>query len=664
MTVTTNTNSGSFTADGLATPRSINFRLINHADLIVTANGVVQTLNVHYSLSGTFPSITMTPITPYWASGVVVRYRRKTPAKQEYDPQPGVDLSANSIELELDRQTMALQDVDADLLDTKSRALMVPMGEVAPAVVGLSDGEGMYLGVEGGQIVPLSSPDAVLLAQANAALTAANAALATVTGPLASVSRYSPRPRRWTSPSGMLNPLGVAMDCNGERYSYSSDIHALNDWSQSETGITQLYVHPLTGNDSNPGTSEGSPWKSLDKIVSSAPDKSIIDVMYHSFDYNTALAGSYDFGTRRIKIRPKVSERVLVNSWRFSYDLAFLSWTKDGDAYKTTASINGAAVQNMMDGKYRDQDALPLPFVYVTTSALVKSTPGSWWWDSGTGTLWVHMIDGRVPDPADGWIPITSFSGMNITTDGSLALEGMEFAFHGGSAGSAALRVRPTTAFVPAVVKLALQDVLAYGSDGNAIALLDMQVATLKRVRGGFCRYDVFNHSSFRSTGTAAEDTTYYEDNCYGVLPGYDKTRSMPAASNSNNISTGHRGANIFRLGTRGRDCPNSFIADVHGCYSMNAGIVPTESTLTGGLFLNNFWNQRLTGQGPASAKMVLIGCGGEALSSGRNVFSNADDTDTAATLGEIHVADWLGPPSASRKLGTIVKNYETGAAL
>ncbi len=621
-------------------------------DTVVDPADYTVTLNVDRTGTVTFDSAP--------ASGNEVYILSDVSFEHSIDREDGAPWKAAPENLVNDRAAAR----DIWLKGRLDRALLVPVGATPPTVGDLE--EGKVLGVVGGEIVSLETNENLILL-ANQALADANAALATITGPLATVTRYSPRPRRWASPSGMLNPLGVAMDCNGERYSYSSDIHDLNDWAQHETGITQLYVNPDPtgpGNDANPGTSEGSPWKSLDKIVSSAPDKSIIDVMYPSFDYNTALAGNYDFGTRRIKIRPKVSERVLLNSWRFSYNLAFLSWVADGDAYYTDASINGGAIQNFADGKYRDQDGLPLFPTYVTSSALVKSTPGSWWWDNSIGRFWCHMIDGRVPDPADGWIPITSFSGGNFLTDGSLTLEGLELGFHGGGAGSAALRVRPSTAFVPAVAKLALKDVLAYGADGNAVALLDMQVATLKRVRGGYSRYDFLNHSSFRSTGTAAEDTTYYEDDCYGAYPGYDRTRSMPTASNSNNITTGHRGANIFRNGTRGIGCPNSFVADVHGCFSMNAGIFPTESTKDGGLFLNNFWNQRYADEGLPGAKMVLIGCGGDARSAGRSVFSNRDDSDTVATNAVIEVADWLGPPSASRTVGTLVNNYETGAAL
>lgn len=506
--------------------------------------------------------------------------------------------------------------------------------------------------------------DGVVLAALQAQVTSLQAQVTTLQGPLAPVNRYSPRPRRWFSPSGMNNPLAVAFDCDGQDYAYSGDIHELNDWANFETGITVLYMHAKDGLDSNPGTTEGSPWKSIDKVVSSAPDKSIIYNLYPFIDYNAALAGSYNFGTRRIKIVNMTPMRAIWNSWRLNYNLAHLAWTADGNAYKTTASINGATIRNMMDGKYRDLDGLPWPFIYVTSSALVKLTPGSWWWDVATGTLWVHMPDHRVPDPLDGWIPITSYSGGIFRTDGALTLEGFEFAFHSGGANLPTFRVQPHTTGVAAVAKVALYDIMAYGGDGNAIENYDILTSTYKKVRGGYAGRDILNHTSFRSSGTAAEDCTLYEDDCVGRYAGYDKTRDLGTLSNSNNLSTGHRGRHLFRRGTRGDNIPNSTIADVHGCFSFNSQLNLPEATKDGGMFLNTYWNQQLGTEGSDGAKMVLIGCGGNAIKAGRSVFSNIADDNINPSSGIIELADWLGPTTASRTIGTILKDHETGLLL
>ena len=181
--------------------------------------------------------------------------------------------------------------------------------------------------------------------------------------------------------------------------------------------------------------------------------------------------------------------------------------------------------------------------------------------------------------------------------------------------------------------------------------------------RGSNSHYALFNYSSSRSTGTQAKEMTVYERNCSGHSPGVSKAIANPGASSSNNVSTGHRGLSIYRVGLNGHTSDNSFIADVQGCYSMNFGINLIESQ-GGGLFQNGFWYQRLSGEGKAGAIGILIGCSPGAFNVGKYDLSNWNDGETAATLGEIHIADWLGSSGVTVRAGTIVKNYETGATL
>lgn len=134
MTIAITTSRASYVADGLATPRSVGFPLESTSDLIVKVNGAQQTLNVHYSITGPLSAPILTPLSPFWANGAVVRYRRKTPAKQQYNAQPGVDLKSADLEKQLDRQTMAIQDIDGQVEDFGARALLVPDGQFSAPV--------------------------------------------------------------------------------------------------------------------------------------------------------------------------------------------------------------------------------------------------------------------------------------------------------------------------------------------------------------------------------------------------------------------------------------------------------------------------------------------------------------------------------------------------
>lgn len=476
------------------------------------------------------------------------------------------------------------------------------------------------------------------------------------------IIRVSPRPAKWTAPTGMNNPLGIWVDCDGRTFSFNKRPYELTDWTETETGITHYYIDYVNGNDANAGTSAGAgnAWKTFGKAVSSAVDKSIIHLVDASVGYLSHTAGTPNFASRRIKIiGDNASGRTLFSGWRETYTAAYMTWVADGSAFKSTASIVGTTVKAMLDGNHRDRYGLPLPMPHVASLAVCKTTPGSWNWD-GT-TLSVHMIDARTPNPTDGWIPVTSFSNFNITSDVDLTIENCEFAYNGGAASQASIRISNTTAFVENTKKVALKNVLGFGSSGNAIHIYDAKTVALQECYGAHCYYDIFNYTTFISGGTRAQWMTVYEDNCFGHGTGYS-WRENPSASSSNNITTGHGGLHVWRVNPGGYNVQNSFLADVNGCYSINFGASPRESQT--GLFQYNYWYQKLSGEGSANAKMILIGCGGDAINSGKYHFGNMVDTDSAPSLGEIHITDLILAGSIKYGTGTILKNYDTGTTI
>lgn len=149
MTRTATTSRASYVADGLATPRNVGFPLESATDLIVKVNGILQTLNLHYSINGSLSNPVMTPLSPFWANGATVRYKRKTPAKQEYDAQAGVALQAESLEAALDRNAMVAQDLSGDMAELEARAIRVPEGENAAELPPLASRAGKVAAFDG-----------------------------------------------------------------------------------------------------------------------------------------------------------------------------------------------------------------------------------------------------------------------------------------------------------------------------------------------------------------------------------------------------------------------------------------------------------------------------------------------------------------------------------
>lgn len=106
------------------------FRFLAAADLIVTRR-IGQTItNVAPSLvSGVGNADGGTIRIASSVSGAVLRIRRRTARTQPTDYTPGDRFQAETHELALDRQMMALQETDADVAGIQSRAVLAPVGE-------------------------------------------------------------------------------------------------------------------------------------------------------------------------------------------------------------------------------------------------------------------------------------------------------------------------------------------------------------------------------------------------------------------------------------------------------------------------------------------------------------------------------------------------------
>lgn len=120
--------SDSYVADGTLTPRSIGFKVLNAAELVVLADGETQTLDGQYTLSGDLPSGAgiITPIVA-WPAGTIIFYKRVSVEQQRYNVPSGVPLTGPKLELELDRRALIEQEIRLNL----TRVLTLPDGEVA-----------------------------------------------------------------------------------------------------------------------------------------------------------------------------------------------------------------------------------------------------------------------------------------------------------------------------------------------------------------------------------------------------------------------------------------------------------------------------------------------------------------------------------------------------
>lgn len=152
MTLTTEYAPKEFIADGLGTPRTIEFELRRPEDLRVEADGVAQVQGTHYAVTGAFPSQKIEPIAPYWANGAIIAYWRETASRQEYDIEPGESLRAKSLEDELDRGAMQRQEQNDEIARSPKFARGATVYDIGPIA------EGQALALVGGKVVGVENP--------------------------------------------------------------------------------------------------------------------------------------------------------------------------------------------------------------------------------------------------------------------------------------------------------------------------------------------------------------------------------------------------------------------------------------------------------------------------------------------------------------------------
>ena len=132
MPVSEQTPVNSYTGNGVTTVFAYTFKIIAAADIEVTVDGVVKTLTTDYSVSGvgadgggnvTFISAP--------ANGTTVVIQRAMAYERATDYQENGDLPAQTLDDDLDRGVMLLQQLKATL----TRSIKLPAGETTEQVI-------------------------------------------------------------------------------------------------------------------------------------------------------------------------------------------------------------------------------------------------------------------------------------------------------------------------------------------------------------------------------------------------------------------------------------------------------------------------------------------------------------------------------------------------
>lgn len=457
-------------------------------------------------------------------------------------------------------------------------------------------------------------------------------------------------------PLGLLYPpnafndrLKLARYFNGNEVVYLQDPYDAIDFTKKpDTAINVYYVNYQTGNDSNNGTSTGTAWKSLHKARQSAVEPAIIYLMDEWIGYLSIVNLSATWNGRFKIASGHPSGKTRICNMREEYSQATFNFNYEGSGcWSTSEASTSSTIFSYLgyasfDAKYPDENGGAMPLPQAASSAACIATPGTQFHDSVGKKKYIHLIDGRKPNPADGWIYSFPVGGWNVqqasTSAGVFLLENLHFYLNAGSADNAGVRYRHSTSAVNDS-RYGVKGCLSYGASGNGFEIYDAQIVAISNSKARYNRRDNFNYHSFVSTGTKGAYMTVYEYCCNGAFAGYDGFANQPSLSASCNASSAHDSINIERTSCNHGGGNGATIADVNGCVSVNWFV--KAGPATGGIPKSCFWQENYLKAGTYDG-MWLWGC--QAHNNGDSsvkLITNEAQADNQN--GQVYVKYWQG---------------------
>lgn len=163
-------------------------------------------------------------------------------------------------------------------------------------------------------------------------------------------------------------------------------------WRSQETlGVVNYYVDPVNGSDANAGTGPNAPLKTIAAAIAKS-DVGVIQVKpgvaYESLGNVIGISVNRD-----IQIRSMSGGNDVII--RNGVDSSAVTWTvATGNTYQATVSTT---IFRVMDKTVVDARGDYLDLKPQTSITNVNNNPGSYWYDSATGIIYVRMHTNRSP---------------------------------------------------------------------------------------------------------------------------------------------------------------------------------------------------------------------------------------------------------------------------
>lgn len=343
-------------------------------------------------------------------------------------------------------------------------------------------------------------------------------------------------------------------------------------WLDNEVQGTVVYYISPTGSDANSGSTLNSPLKTLVAAIAKASVgviKCYPGTYYGGIGTAIGVTVNRDIEISSLSGGPDVIVRTGVDS-------AGITWTLNTGA--TYEAVTGLAINQAFDGTIVDGRGDPFRLTLRGSIATVNANPGSWWYDSAVGKVYVRMpIDGS---PSGKVVLFGSAAG---TVTGNRALFCKNIKFHGGGIALAdSGGVRP---------RLYMKDCEQKYGANNGIQTL-AGIAYLQRVTLALSALDNANYHDNAGLASRA-----LEIDCVSYGSGYLLSGSP---SETMNASSMHDTGVVLRINGQYSESWGPNIPDTGSSTSWNIGVSVKDALGSTASSNNGFYTE---------TAMTLIDC-------------------------------------------------------
>lgn len=414
--------------------------------------------------------------------------------------------------------------------------------------------------------------------------------------------------------------------------------------------VNEYWVNTVTGSNGNAGTSSGAAWATLIYAIANATSPAIIYIEDELLDWNAVGNTLSPDGLFKIVGAHSSGAPTRVTNMLNTQTKATFNWNNEGggvwstSAATTTATIFGRLGTACWDNKFQDEHGLAMPLPDVGSQAACAAQAGTQFHDTANSKKYVHLLDGREPDPADGWMYSWSQSGLTllqVSDTGVVLLENFRFYRNAKNSSSVNLRYRHNNSTSANNSTFGAKNVSASGGSGDNFQIMDCAKKVLVDCHSRYAHHDGIDGSSFVTAGEKGRFIEGLEWNCSSLKNGANIFAEHVALTGSDNGFTCHSSQIVTRFDCIAADCEGAVFADVNGCLTFMANCFGARP---GGDWDIVFWSENYLKGTASDTGMYLLGCGafddGDATV---DLISNINQAGGSASDGQVYVSHWRG---------------------